>query len=697
MSTVGDWTTVRCITVGTGNLALSTRLDGFAGFKDTIPAGLVWYSVSDANGNKETGEGTYDGDSIIARTSIHATLFNGVYNGASPSPISLTGESVVSCTMNAKALNDITNSIIDMQSNIDTNIDNISTNSNNIAINAVDIANNTTNIDTNIIDIETNTDNIAINAIGIAINEVDILLREVAITSMELIGTVSGGVSQAGDTSIFIEEGVGEVIDSYTDPTSPTIIDVSWTDTTFDLLINAGMPVPTGLGYTEVGVDANGAFIVYPNGASRSQRKVAILLAGIYYIDRVISSIKFAPIVSNQTGNLFHDLFEFLDLSNLINGLVTRPTTIGDMTVWRDSGELIQPGINYITSLLDQNVIQISAAGSEILGLFFNLTSYNNGNTSLGAYTDQVPSTAYEPDGAGVIEQLAANKVTIHYLYQLIGVSIPTFFLSYGQKEYDTHADAVTNLFADKSTHLVPSEFESTLLLCQMVVNKDAITWGIEADIFPINSSSSSGSSGGSATSAVNISYSDSFNIGNNVQSAIDSLAIVKLTPNQNDAIDSANAPTAANPLATIDDLLAFEPADPAISKTDIAETRTASINMGDNQLTRSLLRDTSEVASLVGNFGVAYDFDMEVSNVFTGTVNQNVTFTFSNPIAVGATFFMLEISNGGSFNISWPNETKWEGGIEPSLTVIGIDILGFYTSNGGTTWNGFVGSLDSR
>lgn len=106
MTLVGDWIVESCSTVGQGNLVLTGAAQSFSRFRDSITFGSVWYSIED-NGNRETGVGTFNGASIITRDSIHATLVDGVYSGAGSQPISLSGDSIVSCTLSAEAYKEL--------------------------------------------------------------------------------------------------------------------------------------------------------------------------------------------------------------------------------------------------------------------------------------------------------------------------------------------------------------------------------------------------------------------------------------------------------------------------------------------------------------------------------------------------------------------------------------------------------------
>ena len=108
----GNWVAESCSTLGTGDIILTGPATGQASFSGAISAGAVFYSIEDGN-NREAGIGTFDGASTIVRGDIRATLVNGTYTRVSPIPISLTGSSVVSCTYNASAYEDVVQFAID--------------------------------------------------------------------------------------------------------------------------------------------------------------------------------------------------------------------------------------------------------------------------------------------------------------------------------------------------------------------------------------------------------------------------------------------------------------------------------------------------------------------------------------------------------------------------------------------------------
>jgi hypothetical protein len=89
---------------------------------------------------------------------------------------------------------------------------------------------------------------------------------------------------------------------------------------------------------------------------------------------------------------------------------------------------------------------------------------------------------------------------------------------------------------------------------------------------------------------------------------------------------------------------------------------------------------------------------DLATANYFTKTISGATTLTVSNVPATGtAASFILDLTNGGSATVTWWTGVKWAGGTAPTLTAAGVDILGFYTHDGGTTWRGLVLAKDSK
>lgn len=88
---------------------------------------------------------------------------------------------------------------------------------------------------------------------------------------------------------------------------------------------------------------------------------------------------------------------------------------------------------------------------------------------------------------------------------------------------------------------------------------------------------------------------------------------------------------------------------------------------------------------------------DCSAGNYFTKTASGALTWTFTNVPASRSFAVILELTNGGTGTQTWPAAVKWPGGTAPTLTASGVDVLGFITDDGGTTWRGVALMIDSK
>ena len=87
-----------------------------------------------------------------------------------------------------------------------------------------------------------------------------------------------------------------------------------------------------------------------------------------------------------------------------------------------------------------------------------------------------------------------------------------------------------------------------------------------------------------------------------------------------------------------------------------------------------------------------ANDIDLSAGNYFTKTISGATTLTVSNVASSGSvSAFVLELTNGGSAAVTFFSGVTWAAATPPTLTAAGVDTLAFFTSDGGTTWRGFV------
>src|SRR5210317_340097 len=104
-----------------------------------------------------------------------------------------------------------------------------------------------------------------------------------------------------------------------------------------------------------------------------------------------------------------------------------------------------------------------------------------------------------------------------------------------------------------------------------------------------------------------------------------------------------------------------------------------------------------NETFAAVTSSSNATTIDCEAGNVFSHTLSENTTFTFSNPPASGTAYgFSLKIvqdASASGYTVTWPSAVDWNNGTSPSLTNVAsaVDQFVFYTHDGGTTWYGFL------
>jgi hypothetical protein len=118
-----------------------------------------------------------------------------------------------------------------------------------------------------------------------------------------------------------------------------------------------------------------------------------------------------------------------------------------------------------------------------------------------------------------------------------------------------------------------------------------------------------------------------------------------------------------------------------------------------DAELDGAILTDYSETVNALGAGGGTRTVDLLLGNVVTVTVDTSTnTFVFDNPPPTGFRGNLtLVITDGGSQTVNWPNSVVWSSAGEPVLTVSGVDVLTFFTVDGGTTWYGFVAGQDMQ
>jgi hypothetical protein len=111
-------------------------------------------------------------------------------------------------------------------------------------------------------------------------------------------------------------------------------------------------------------------------------------------------------------------------------------------------------------------------------------------------------------------------------------------------------------------------------------------------------------------------------------------------------------------------------------------------------ELSNTTFSHYREKVNAVGTVSTStYNIDVSLSNIFDITLGANVTFTFTNPpssnILQPVTIILRQDGNGNR-TATFTN-AKYTDGVLPQLSTGAnqIDVLTFFTVNGGTFWFG--------
>ena len=129
-----------------------------------------------------------------------------------------------------------------------------------------------------------------------------------------------------------------------------------------------------------------------------------------------------------------------------------------------------------------------------------------------------------------------------------------------------------------------------------------------------------------------------------------------------------------------------------ALGTSEASKVVTADAN-GVTTFDGGIVEDETAVTSTTN----ATTINCRDGNVFTHVLTENTTFTFSNPPASGRAFaFTLKLvqdAGASGYTVTWPASVDYAGATAPTLTATAsaVDVLVFYTHDGGTNWYGFV------
>ncbi len=127
--------------------------------------------------------------------------------------------------------------------------------------------------------------------------------------------------------------------------------------------------------------------------------------------------------------------------------------------------------------------------------------------------------------------------------------------------------------------------------------------------------------------------------------------------------------------------------------------TLTGDVDAADNVISQPEIKDYSETV-VIANTGSTYAVNLVNGNIFELTLTDNCTLSFSNAPTTGkagSATLILHQDATGSRTITWPASVTWANSNEPTLSTSpsAVDIVQLFTTDGGTTWRGFLSGLN--
>lgn len=90
---------------------------------------------------------------------------------------------------------------------------------------------------------------------------------------------------------------------------------------------------------------------------------------------------------------------------------------------------------------------------------------------------------------------------------------------------------------------------------------------------------------------------------------------------------------------------------------------------------------------------------DLSTGSFFNHAPSTSPTYVFSNPPASGTAFgFTLKVVPSATITITWPTSVEWTSGVTPPTPASGnTNVYTFFTTDGGTTYYGFLAGSDMQ
>ena len=277
---------------------------------------------------------------------------------------------------------------------------------------------------------------------------------------------------KTGDYSVQIPGGSGFVINPLLGSTS-----VEWSQQEIVL------STVSSHWQTTIGIDSSGNIEQLGGPILEEWSREYIILGHIAHPKGIITNIINAPSILGSSAYAMYDVASALRDEVLEGGRVL-PNALDGLAVDIEPRKVFYFGGS--PNSLSSNYVEFP--------LESGITMYPvTGNGTVGDPVTALPVTKYNPAGGGTVEDIpgAASVTTVMRLYRLAGA----YFLLYGQKYYETMADAAAKLASELV--VFPSKLEGSSHVATFLVTKSATSLAIPEDVFIISNPGQGGGGGG--------------------------------------------------------------------------------------------------------------------------------------------------------------------------------------------------------
>jgi len=264
-------------------------------------------------------------------------------------------------------------------------------------------------------------------------------------------------ISLVNPTTVFVPAGAGRIVRPSARDLSG-VTEVSWPgqNVTITNVAVAWM--------TTLGVNAAGAIVQFTGTFNPAWARENILIGSVAHINGQINEINTIPAIYGDMTYAAYDTALLLN-NTLVSGGKVLPNAASPFHIDLQAGLIFSLGADS-ADVNGPNTGNFPAA--------FDLSFFPvTGNNTVGASTQNVPVTQYDPLGAGAVTPIPGpvSTTTIHRLYLLAGEAV---FL-YGQNTYADLTTALSQIGVDDASTVIPSKLVNATLLAYIVAQKDCV------------------------------------------------------------------------------------------------------------------------------------------------------------------------------------------------------------------------------